>query len=133
MQAPATIANSHLTCSAFAQNAEVADATESEEQVDIFFRNPVAKRGEEPLLHSNCSAAKQIAALVRYALLRYFGDELTEKVAAILNEGKQRYGWKFDDSWLKSPQHFLDQLEAICSGDKSDEYGVMAVEYTYSI
>ena len=93
---------------------------------DILGAEPAwAPVGFGPLLHANCSYARDIAGMLRAALLRKAGDEaaLTEAVGRIIDDAQAMHGggWNAEKvkGWRSAPKGFLDHLEFIIS-TKSD-------------
>ena len=87
---------------------------EDEDVVDICFSNSNKPGITLPMLSSRSSSAREIAALLRHALGHLEGDELAKKVAAILDHGRETYGWKYPPSWKTNPDGFLGHLDEIC-------------------
>ena len=74
------------------------------------------------MLSSRSSSAREIAALLRHALGHLEGDELAKKVAAILDHGRETYGWKYPPSWKTNPDGFLGHLDKILAHTDMTEF-----------
>lgn len=93
---------------------------------DIFFPEKKESTGP-PLFHPEHSGAREIAALLRHALLPYGndGEVLAEKVLEIVKDGQAIHGWKGKevDKWKKTPSSFLEHLNYIISLESDGLYG----------
>lgn len=103
----------------------MAEIEGKETWADIFFPEKTGSTGP-PLFHPDHSCAREIAALLRHALLPYGndGEALAEKVLEIVKDGQAIHDWKGAevDAWKKAPRSFLEYLKYIISHESNERY-----------